>query len=142
MVQLILSYIVWILYAFFEGFRESFYWYLKAKLQLSKIMDLHSIFSLQRGLFLLIVFVSLFTELGFIGTTLYCISLALCFSFIHNGTYYITRDKLDKSYPIGWFSQSKTSTAFWTKFMTPISRTIQFIVGTGVITYLIYTYQK
>ena len=50
----------------------------------------------------------------------------LCFSFLHNGVYYWQRNKIDvKEYY--WFSNSKTSTAWYNANST--LRTVFFVVG-------------
>jgi len=42
----------------------------------------------------------------------FAISLALLFSFFHNGVYFMTRNKLDsKIYPKGFWDDSTSSTA-------------------------------
>lgn len=56
--------------------------------------------------------------------------LAVMFPFIHDGQYYLFREKLVKgTYPKGWFAQSTTSTALSTKYMTPVVRTILFALS-------------
>jgi len=65
--------------------------------------------------------------------------LAYCvmFPFIHDGGYYSMREKLVQgTYPKKFFAQSKTSTAFLTKYMTPVVRTILFVLAVGYIIYV------
>lgn len=121
-------------YATLEGWREAIYWHVKVG---SRFYDWfpnveeHIVFSIQRSIVLIMVCTSLF----FIGMSWYLvltslIGMALCFSFIHNGTMYLTRNNLDNTiYPKRWMAQSTSSVAKTTKFMTPMSRTIQFIIG-------------
>jgi hypothetical protein len=128
------------LFSFLEGYRESFLWFYKAnynkKDKLSSI-ELHPLFSVQRMIFI----VSL-TLLNFYyyyeGIMLFIIpvSYMLMFSFIHNGIIYYYRNLIDKKlgkkkpiYDKKWFDQSTTSTAILTKYMTPVNRTIFFLIG-------------
>lgn len=65
--------------------------------------------------------------------------LAYCamFPFIHDGGYYSMREKLKPgTYPKKFFAQSKTSTAFLTKYMTPVVRTILFVLAVAYIIYV------
>jgi hypothetical protein len=56
------------------------------------------------------------------------LAIVMCFSFFHNGSYYLTRNHLtEEDYPDGWWSQSdKTSAIFSVK---PLPRTIIAICG-------------
>lgn len=52
------------------------------------------------------------------------------FPFFHDGLYYTGREKLSPGvYPKKWFAQSTTSTALWTKYFTPVLRTLLAISG-------------
>tara|TARA_R110000803_G_scaffold199045_1_gene262945 strand:- start:670 stop:930 length:261 start_codon:yes stop_codon:yes gene_type:complete len=64
---------------------------------------------------------------------------AFIFSFFHNGMMYKTRNDLNKrNYPKGWWDQSTNSTAWSTKLMTPLYRSIQLVIG--LIIYIITFY--
>ncbi len=140
--------ISWILYSLIEGYREGYYWHYKMNstdFSETQKDDLHPIFSLQRGVVLLLLFFSLTLMLNILGSTLILIGNALIFSFIHNGIMYATRNSLsikmnpdDKSkwiYNKKWLAMSKTSTAKLTRFMTPINRVILFLIGVGCYIY-------
>lgn len=68
-----------------------------------------------------------------IKSSIFLISLALIFSFVHNGVYYETRHKLDKNiYPKGFRDDSTSSTA--TIEMNFKMRTTLAVIGVlGVI---------
>jgi len=60
------------------------------------------------------------------------------FPFIHDGNYYRWRHKLNPDiYTKTWFAQSTTSTAWSTKFLTPVIRTSLFIVSVVILFILI-----
>lgn len=121
-------------YSAFEGWREGIYWHVKIG---SRFHDWfpkteeHIIFSIQRAIVLLMGGILLFfTGMSWWLTLLSVLGCALVFSFMHNGAMYMTRNKLDSTvYHKGWMDQSTSSVAKTTKFMTPISRTIQFVIG-------------
>lgn len=57
-----------------------------------------------------------------------------CFSFLHNGFYYWQRNKIDVN-EYHWFSNSKTSTAWYNANST--LRTVLFVVGVlAILCYL------
>lgn len=121
--------IAWILYSILEGLREGFYWHFKSNSRRDCDFEIHPIFSLQRGIVLTLIGILLYTFIGW-QSIISVLSMMLMFSFFHNGTYYCTRHKLDKSlYPKGWSDQSTTSTAKMTKIMTYRNRTIFMILG-------------
>jgi len=124
---------LFIIYAGFEGWREGIYWHVKVG---SRFYDWfppveeHIIFSIQRGIVLIMGCALLLTVMSWYWVLASLIGMALCFSFVHNGAMYLTRNNLDNTvYKKGWMDQSTSSVALTTKFMTPVSRTIQFILG-------------
>lgn len=121
--------IAWIIYSILEGLREGFYWNFKSNSKIDNKFEIHPIFSIQRGIVLVLIGLLLFNTIGWYSI-LSVVSMMLVFSFFHNGTYYITRNKLDNNlYKLGWRDQSTTSTAKMTKIMTYRNRTIFMIVG-------------
>tara|TARA_R110000868_G_scaffold203969_8_gene451963 strand:- start:3026 stop:3466 length:441 start_codon:yes stop_codon:yes gene_type:complete len=126
--------ILFIIYSAFEGWREAIYWHVKGGSRyydwFPKVEE-HVIFTIQRAIVIIMGSILLF----FTGMTWYwcvasIIGYALTFSFIHNGAMYLTRNNLDNTvYPKRWMAQSTSSVAKTTKFMTPTSRTIQFVFG-------------
>lgn len=145
--SIIFFFSVWVLYALIEGGREGFYWHYKAIASDSYDFDLHPFFAVQRGIVLMIMYLGVAIQGYLLDDPYYviaaCVLLVantLLFSFFHNGAMYTMRNKLDKKiYPKKWFSQSTTSQAKLTFLMTPISRTIQMVLGvTLYIITLIY----
>lgn len=121
--------LTWILYSMLEGMREGFYWHFKSNTTKDCQLEIHPIFSLQRGIVLILIVCILFASIGWYSI-ISVLSMMLIFSFFHNGTYYTTRNKLDKRiYLLGWRDQSDTSTARMTKIMTYRNRTILMILG-------------
>ena len=135
--------VLWILYAIIEGKREAIFWHHRIRssdYQTYKDIDRHGLFSFQRGLMLAALAVASYQILDNIYLVGYLFIMnALIFSFFHNGAMYAERYNMSMiSHPIdstkwiykkGWWAQSTTSTAWSTKLMTPISRTIQAIIG-------------
>lgn len=127
--MLIIVNLVWVIYSMLEGLREGFFWHFKANTKKDCQFELHPIFALQRGIVLSIIGLLLFNSIGFYSIPS-VLSMMLIFSFFHNGTYYVTRNKLDNSiYKLGWADQSTTSTAKMTKIMNYRNRTIFMIAG-------------
>lgn len=127
--SIISIFILWCLYSIMEGYREAQYydslWKGYSKIYIEPV-NLHTAYTLQR---ILVLGIICFTDFNW-----WLISLPLVFSFLHDGSYYFTRNKLNRSiYKKGWFAQSTTSTAWSTKFLTPVIRTIMFITGVGIL---------
>lgn len=130
--------LIWVLYSIIEGIREAYYYNLYYNASGIKNVNLHPLYTLQRGLVLLLI--SIFCvywnvvvlKWDFIliiqkGLVLLG-GLASLFPFFHDGFYYIMRNKLNPSiYPYKFFDHSTTSTA---KFeFTFFIRVVLFIVG-------------
>jgi|APSaa5957512535_1039671.scaffolds.fasta_scaffold79359_2 hypothetical protein len=131
--------ILWILYSMLEGFREGFYWYFKGISKSKNDFEIHPVFASQRGIILILIGVMLSFTIGWFSI-LNTVGMALVFSFFHNGSYYVTRNRIDsKVYPLKWKSQSTTSTAKLTKIMTYRNRTIFMIIGLIIqVAYLLF----
>ena len=130
MVGIISIFILWISYAILEGHREGIFFH---KVEVDKVGGkiLHTTWTIQRALVLGMI---LATNLNW-----WVVALPFVFPFFHDGEYYRTRHTLNYGvYPKKWWAQSTTSTAFLTKFETPVVRTILFVIGVGIlITYLV-----
>lgn len=112
LVNKIASLIIWLVYTYLEGMREAYYYYMSAIFNLP-IKNIHWIYFVQRGLVL--VLTGILTRGIFLPLSFACI-----FPFIHDGSYYITYNKLVPAvYKEKFKSSSTTSTAFfefnWTK---------------------------
>lgn len=121
-------------YAAFEGWREALYWYIKHSSYFTdwkpKVEE-HTVFTIQRAIVTIMGSILLFfTGMWWVWCLVSMLGFALCFTFMHNGAMYLTRNNIDPyTYPKRWWAQSTTSTAKLTKFETPVSRTIQFVIG-------------
>ena len=141
MIYLLLG--IWIGYAVLEGKREANFWHHRIRSTdyiAFKDKDRHPMFAIQRGLVLGSMLLASIYILDNVWLGLYLFLMnALIFSFFHNGMMYLERHNMSKTanptdstkwiYTRGWFDQSTTSTAMTTKLMTPVSRTIQAILG-------------
>ena len=111
--------ILWMLYSFFEGMREGFYWHYKSG---SNTYNEHFMWTIQRAIVLIMC--CMYSEWYFVFIA------ALMFPFLHDGMYYTTRNVLSRGvYPRKWLDQSTTSTAISTKYFTPKTRTLCFLLG-------------
>ena len=128
--DMILLLLISFLWAYLEGKREAKYFHYKWILpNPTKVKDEHFDFTLQRSLY--VIMSSLLA--GFIfkywlaGAILF-ISIALTFSFFHNGSYYKKRNELNENvYLFRWRDESTTTTANFS--FSYKSRLIQFIIG-------------
>jgi len=121
--------LIWIGYSMAEGFREGFYWHYRNNSRRDCSFEINRIFGLQRSLVLMLIFGFLFNNIGWYSL-LYMISISMTFSYFHNGTYYLTRNKLDdKMYPNTWKDESKTLPVFYSGLMKYNKRTIFMIIG-------------
>lgn len=114
----------WALYMVLEAYREAYYWYFRWKSS-RWYPNLHIIFLIQR----MIVFIPVFI-FGSWNCIISCVAVS---PFFHNSFYYLFRNDIDGAYPKGLMSQSENSTAFSTKFFTPIVRIILLIIGISTL---------
>lgn len=123
-----ISFLIWCLYSIIEGIRDSIFYH-QYNHTFERVLNEHIVFVVQRlivSLILCLMSQNIWLLIPFI----------LSFSFIHNGSYYTSRHYLNKKsynydnlYKKKWFSQSTTSTAVFTKYMTPLVRTILFLIS-------------
>lgn len=124
-------------YFYLEGKREAYYWHYKIRNWLdekNKELDYngeHKTFLAQRILvFILSCGVNYFVVNHYI---LFSLGLLLSFSFIHNGTYYYYRNKLDNNiYHLKFKANSTTSNAVME--FDYETRLFMFIIGLFLIT--------
>lgn len=106
---IILSTIVWCLYSSIEGIREGYHFFFKNKSGLGG-KDEHATFAIQRILaWIPLAYINYNPNDKF--TLLNGLFLACLFMMLHDGFYYLTRNKLDNSYPLGFIDNSTTSTS-------------------------------
>lgn len=95
MYYLIISYLIWILYSFFEGVREGNSKHFKSSSNtLTEIKSLPIYWS-QRILILLILNIHLLSHTSVLDVCFSAISMLLIFPYIHSGTYFLIRNKLN-----------------------------------------------
>ena len=147
-----ISLFLWVYYSILEGKREANFWHHRVNssdYELFKDIDRHPLFVIQRGIVLISVgIVSYLVTDSILWSGYLLIMNSLLFTFFHNGSMYLERlmmsmrsnpnDSNKWIYKDGWWSQSSTSVAVTTRFMTPISRSIQMLLGIiGYISYFI-----
>lgn len=117
------------LWAYLEGKREAQYFHYKWSLpDPTKIKDEHFDFTLQRSLYVLLSAVVSYLLFGLLSSILTFFCIALVFSYLHNGSYYLRRNQLNENiYKLKWLDESTTTTA---KFSFSYKkRKILFIIG-------------
>jgi hypothetical protein len=117
------------LWAYLEGKREAQYFHYKWSLPSpTKIKDEHFDFAIQRSLYVLISSLLAGFIFNWLAAFIIFISIALTFSFFHNGSYYKRRNEMNENvYLFRWKDESTTTTA---KFSFSYKwRLIQFIIG-------------
>lgn len=122
----------WLAYANLEGIREAYYYKMSSHSNF-RAPNLHPSFFMQRFFVATVCCVPL-------NNILLLIPMALCFSYIHNGSYYCERNDLDYFlYQKRWRDNSTTSTAIFE--FSYKNRLIQFIVGIlAFVSLLIYKF--
>jgi len=123
-----LTLIIFILYSAIEGIREGYYYHYKWLTSIMNKHDEHSMFTIQRVIVVLGLSIISYPLIGW-----YCflsiISMSLCFSFIHNGMYYSTRNSVDKNVYKRKFFDDTTSSTAKISMNFPV-RTGLFVLGT------------
>ena len=107
--MLIWIYSIWIVFALISGLLEAYYFSAVYNKVINKASYVHEKFTLVRGLVavcILYLFTGITWQVLFIGA-----SLMVIFPFFHDGVYYMTRNKLDGVYPLGFRDHSTTSDA-------------------------------
>jgi hypothetical protein len=130
-----------------EGEREAFYFSYKIKcppswIQQHSAVNEHEMFTVQRAFVLAMACIACYHD--WLDTVLLAFACMGCFPFMHDGMYYLTRNKLDGIYPKKWFDQSETSTALTDKYglVNPVPRTIYFVLSVGIVVYEIIKFWK
>ena len=128
-ITLLLANLIWIAYSMIDGFREGFYWHYRNNSRRTCEFEINRIFSLQRSLVILLIAGFLVYTLGWFSL-ISTISMIMLFSYFHNGTYYLTRNKLDdKMYPMRWKDESRTLPVFYSGLMKYNKRTVLMVLG-------------
>lgn len=129
MILILLLSFIW---AFLEGKREAQYFHYKwTQPNPLEIPDEHFDFTIQRFTYVLVSSLFVWLSMGFFYGLMMFISIALCFSFIHNGSYYKRRNYMNPEiYKEKWWSQSDTTTAKFS--LNYRNRLILFILGASI----------
>lgn len=119
-------FVIWLLYSMYEGIREGYYFAVKIDSKKLRNLNEHELFTSQRAMVLFLCILLLSENLW--DVLMYAFMLSLSFPFIHDGSYYKTRHEVDGAYK-GWFDHSTTSTAKLTRYLTPVNRTLMFVMS-------------
>lgn len=125
LIKILIIQVLAIFYSKFEGEREAYYYFSASKIGDSSKYNIHWLFYIQRGLF---VVACSFIMIPSWHMIMNIASIVFSFSFFHDGFYYIERHKLTSTlYLDGFKSNSITSTA--RQEYTFRARTILFLIG-------------
>ena len=97
MYYLIISYLIWILYSFFEGVREGNSKHFKSSANILTEVKSPVIYWFQRLLILLILNLHLLSHVSTLDVLFSTLSMFLIFPYVHSGTYFLIRNKLNPS---------------------------------------------
>ena len=97
MYYLIISYLIWIFYSFFEGVREGNSKHFKSSSNILTEIKSQPIYWSQRILILLILNIHLLSHVSILYVFFSTISMFLIFPYVHSGTYFLIRNKLNPS---------------------------------------------
>jgi hypothetical protein len=123
---MIIPFLLWILYSLLSGVKDGVLYHLK-DFNRELNFNEHIIYTLERTVVCILIVL-------LCNSVIIIPSLLLSFSFVHNGAYYTTRNKLNSMiYPKRWFAQSTSSKAKLTNINTPINRTILFVLGVLIV---------
>lgn len=116
-VGLMITFGLSLVYAGYEGIREAYLYFFSNndnnKDKQGNKIELHPTFYKQRIIYLLLPILSGLTNWKLlIPLIINALAMALAFSYMHDGNYYVKRKELDnKLYPEGFKAESTTSTA-------------------------------
>lgn len=135
---IVFSCLMWLLFAAFSAIGEAFFEHVIRSNGIELKFNEHLPFTLIRLVFWLLIW-------RYIEEFLPCFALAAMFPFIHDGVYYITRNKLQPgTYKKGFWDYSLTSGAYFDLIFRGFNRTVPVIFRTalfaGSLTYLIIHY--
>lgn len=109
---LIILPVLWLIYAALEGVKEGYLYNYRDENDLAYGKDLHPLFTFQRVAVIAIAAIPLLIPGKWYFAPIALVGLALVFPLVHDGYYYLTRNKIDETiYPQGFFTDRSTSTA-------------------------------
>ena len=97
MIPILTSYLLWLLYSFFEGVREANSKHFKSSSNTAVEIKSPLIYWLQRALVIIILNLHLISHVSILWTLLSTLSMIMIFPYVHSGTYFIIRNKLNPS---------------------------------------------
>lgn len=134
-----LIHLAWVTYCICEGKRDGYFYFLTPS-SYDKYPDLHKLYTLQRSCMVIAILI-VSSLIGNYLSALNFFTLALSFSYFHNGSYFSKRNDLNpQQYRKRWKDDSSTSRAL-INFKYPI-RLLQAIISlvlfTSGLVYLIF----
>jgi hypothetical protein len=122
--------IISFIWSYLEGKREAQYFHYKwDSASPIEIKDEHFDFTIQRSLFVIITAILAGFIYAWYASIIIFLSIALTFSFFHNGSYYKRRNEMNGDIYTNRWKDISTSTTAKTSFNYK-SRLILFIIGT------------
>lgn len=137
-VPIVFGCLLWLLFAAFSAIGEGFFEYVIRSSGIELKFNEHFPFTLLRILFWLLIW-------RHVDELLPCVALGAMFPFIHDGVYYVTRNRLQPGlYKNGFWDYSITSGAVFDLAFRAFNRTLPVILRsllfTGSLVYLIIHY--
>jgi hypothetical protein len=132
---LILINLIWVVYSLTEGVREGHFGHFENLRRRKCSTDINKLFKIQR--FIVLISLSLISLWLFNLTSMFFVmtGLFLMFSYLHNGGYHCTRNKLDsENYKLG-FNDGDTL-GFFSTFRSYRERIIFFMSGVALQLFL------
>ncbi len=122
------------------GYCEAMYFYYRINSRNNALLNEHPIFTVER--FLMWIPFEIGMATGGWLTYLNGLCLIPMFIMIHDGIYYWKRNKLDKSYPLGFWDMTTSSTSWMDRnnLTTPGLRLVYFIIGCFGLIIINYVY--
>ncbi len=125
--------IIWIMFACLSAKFEAYYYNYAMQDNSPQKPNMHFLLTVIR----FIVIIPIWVLTNFEAVICY----VAMFPFFHDGSYYVERNRIKPgTYSKRWFAQSTTSTAWTTKFMIPVIRTILAAIAIGMIIVIRYKY--
>lgn len=107
---IIISTLLWLIHTVLNAYVQAFYYALYPSEK--KHPNLHPMYVALRTILLGVILWNLWYDLGWVLTGIYGLCLCCIYSFFHNGTYYETRNYIERGvYPKGFWDSSTTSQA-------------------------------
>lgn len=133
--SVVYSSMLWVCLSMLFGAMEARYFFYKNSSPNNDQYNPHLLFTLIRGIVLVLIWV-------IVQSWESVASMALMFSFFHDGMYYVVRNSLDNTYSKGWFAQTTTSTSWMDiKGLTsPVVRTALCVIG--IVWLIIFNYHN